>query len=233
MNELTPMKSLQNRILSFSLDHGYRYLLLSLVLILLAYPIVSEYEAGRFILDVFVSLLLLTSLMAAVKTRRSLRFGLVLVVIIVIARWAETATGAPPLIFFSFITSTIFWSYVVVEILIDIFLYRKTVTADMIFGALSVYLLIGIVFSFVYVILETLVPGSFDGLAFSVGDDNHREFHRFMYFSFVTITTLGYGDLLPILPAARAFAYMEAIVGQIYLTVLVARLVGMHIAQKE
>ena len=103
----------------------------------------------------------------------------------------------------------------------------------MIFGALSVYLLIGVVFSFLFIIVETVVPGSFDGLTFHIADDSPREFHSFMYFSFVTITTLGYGDLLPIQPAARALAYMEALVGQIYLTVLVARLIGMYIAQKK
>ena len=233
MNEMTSKKPWQDRVLLISLDNGYRFLLFSLVLILLAYPVISQYAAGRFILDVFVSLLLLSSLMAAVKTRRSLRIGLFLVVIIVISQWAETVTDAPALIFFSFVASTMFWIYVIVEILVDIFLHRKSVTSDMIFGALSVYLLIGIVFAFAFMIVETLAPGSFDGLTFSMTGDDPREVHRFMYFSFVTITTLGYGDLLPILPAARALAYMEAILGQIYLTVLVARLVAMYISKKE
>ena len=222
-----------DRILAFSVDRGYRYLFLSLILILLAFPLVKEYAPGRFLLDIFVSFVMIASMMAAVRTRTSLHIGLVLLSILLVARWAESVTNAPLLVFLSLILTTIYWSYVIVEILIDIFLYRSKVTGGMIYGALSVYLLIGLAFAFAYTIVDIVVPGSFDGISYVMAEEGHREFHGFLYFSFVTLTTLGYGDILPIMPAARAMAYMEAILGQIYLTVLVARLVSMYVAPSK
>jgi len=58
-------------------------------------------------------------------------------------------------------------------------------------------------------------------------------FSHFVYYSYTTLTTLGYGDILPLTSPARTFSYMEAICGQIFLVVLVARLVGLHIAQSS
>jgi hypothetical protein len=81
--------------------------------------------------------------------------------------------------------------------------------------------------AFIYTVLENIHPGSF---AISEG---HIEAGRplFIYYSFITITTLGYGDITPVTAPANSFALIEAVTGQIYLVVLVARLVGMHIAQ--
>jgi voltage-gated potassium channel Kch len=76
--------------------------------------------------------------------------------------------------------------------------------------------------------LETLQPGSF---SFGTADQSTRL--PFTYFSLVTLTTVGYGDVLPVSAGARALANLEALVGQIYMTVLVARLVGMQMSQPQ
>jgi hypothetical protein len=81
----------------------------------------------------------------------------------------------------------------------------------------------------IYVLLETLQPGQF---AFSM-DDGQSMAALFRYFSLVTITTVGYGDITPLGPGARAFANLEAVVGQLYLVILVAWLVGMHVSIKS
>ncbi len=81
--------------------------------------------------------------------------------------------------------------------------------------------------AFIFSVLEIIHPGSF-----AIGE-GQIEVGRllFIYYSFVTITTLGYGDITPLTAPANAFSSIEAVTGQIYLVVLVARLVGMHIAQ--
>lgn len=233
MTDTVSHNSVTQRLLSFSVISGYKYLLISLVLILLVFPLVGEYAPLRNLIQMFFSVLLITSLMAAVRTQKELRFGFVLVLIIIITRWAEAGSTYAPFVLFTHVSNAIFWVYVIVEILRDIFLHRKNVSADMIFGAISVYLLIGMLFAVLFVIVELVTPGSFNELQYDYGSNNRGRFEDFMYYSFVTITTLGYGDVLPLTPAARSLAYMEAVLGQVYLTVLVARLVGMHIAQKS
>jgi hypothetical protein len=95
------------------------------------------------------------------------------------------------------------------------------VDAERICAALCVYLLAGIAFGGFFAALEAAAPGSLAGPAPMAHDDA-------LYFSFVTLATLGYGDITPATPAARALAVLEAVFGQLYLAVLIARLVSLH-----
>lgn len=98
------------------------------------------------------------------------------------------------------------------------------VTPATISGALFVYLLIGAIWAQLYHLTEVLNPGSFSGIA---TDSPPEALSAFRYFSFVTLTTVGYGDVSPVSAAARSLAVLEAIVGQLYLVAAVARLVGL------
>jgi len=103
------------------------------------------------------------------------------------------------------------------------------VTADKIFAAVCVYMLIGYAWTFAYALLDEMQPGSFAALAETPRHDYAAPVMQLRYFSFMTLTTVGYGDVVPRSPATRTVATLEAVMGQIYLTVLVARLVGLHI----
>ena len=117
-------------------------------------------------------------------------------------------------------------AFVVVSILSFIFKERE-VNANIIYASIVAYLLLAIMWIFIFKVIETLQPGSF----FMPEHILDKEGNIFTYYSFVTITTLGYGDITPVKDVARAFAALEAVIGQIYLVVLVARLVGLNIAQ--
>jgi hypothetical protein len=113
---------------------------------------------------------------------------------------------------------------------------EERVTVDTILGGISVYLLIGIFFFQVYSALELYAPGSFLAGGQPIPAPGSAEFEGgyivdFIYYSYVTLTTLGFGDIIPISPAARMAAALEAIIGQLYLTILIGVLVGVHIAQ--
>jgi len=97
-------------------------------------------------------------------------------------------------------------------------------------GAICVFLLLGMIWAFAYSILELAVPESFKGLsaAHTPGFDS-----SWLYFSFVTLTTLGYGDITPATSIARTLSYMQAIAGQFYVAVLVAGLVSAFIADRQ
>ena len=105
------------------------------------------------------------------------------------------------------------------------------VTSEIVNGALCVYLLYGFFFASVYVALETIHPGSF---AMSATPHDAPGLRRaLLYFSYVTQTTMGYGDITPVTPLARSLATVQAITGQLYLAVLVARLVALQIVHQE
>jgi len=129
---------------------------------------------------------------------------------------------------------SLFLILVVLTILYDLFKASK-VTGDTLAGAVCVYLLIGLIWSYLFLLVEISIPGSF---SFTQGDARiqlwiAKELYPFFYFSLVTITTVGYGDMAPISTAARTLATMEGMLGQIYLTILVARLVGLQLMHQQ
>ena len=103
------------------------------------------------------------------------------------------------------------------------------VTSDKIFAAICVYMLLGYCWSFAYSILLELQPESFVSTTELVRNDYVGRMMQLRYFSFTTLTTVGYGDIVPHSPAARTMAILEAVMGQFYLVALVGRLVGLHI----
>jgi hypothetical protein len=112
---------------------------------------------------------------------------------------------------------------------------ERAVTADTILGGIAVYLLLAVAWSMAYQALEFAVPGSFAVTSGAEGrwgpwEPSPGVYPRLFFFSFVTITTLGYGDLVPASIVAAGMTSSEAIVGPLYLTILIARLVGLHLA---
>jgi voltage-gated potassium channel len=106
-------------------------------------------------------------------------------------------------------------------------LFSGEITLNKIVGSVCIYLLIGVIWGLLYIFISYAEPGAFNGLA-----HENDKIWSFIYFSFVTLTTLGYGDISPAIPLARTLAYIEAIFGQFYLAVLVASLVSAHLAKR-
>ena len=107
---------------------------------------------------------------------------------------------------------------------------NPVVTSGTVSASLVVYLLLGVIWYQAYQLVEQFLPGSFYGVAASDGVATGGEL---FYYSFVTLSTLGYGDMGPVSDYARSLAITEAVVGQLYLVVLVASLVGMYITDRD
>lgn len=105
----------------------------------------------------------------------------------------------------------------------------EEVTADRIVGSICIYILIGLFFSFIYLGLDLMLPGAFNYAGREVALLSNVRDH--IYFSYVTLSTLGYGDIVPLLPIPKLIAMFEAVTGQVYLVVMVAMLVGTHISK--
>ncbi|HID49217.1 MAG TPA: two pore domain potassium channel family protein [Chromatiales bacterium] len=97
-------------------------------------------------------------------------------------------------------------------------------------GSICVYLLVGISWGILFYLENRIHPGAFRGLATGDGKD---EFIELLYYSYVTISTLGYGDITPVSPVARTLAFIEALFGQFYIAILVAGFVGLHLGSQR
>lgn len=137
-------------------------------------------------------------------------------------KWAFLISHSIILILIGFFCVTIV-SYV---------LRRGRVNSDRIFAAICVYMLMGYGWSFVYSILVEVQPHAFVATTEVGLHDFVARLLQLRYFSFMTLTTVGYGDIVPHSPVARTLAVLEAVMGQFYLVVLVGRLVGLHIVHE-
>ena len=165
---------------------------------------------------------------------RSIIIGIALVAVFAFFLVYSLVTGNQSVEVYIFLFAGLIWLYSSGSILKSI-LTTRNVTIDTISGSVCVYFQIGLIWSIAFYFIETFMPGSFN---FSVvpldaPESSRVDFQVFTYYSFVTLTTLGYGEYLPVSPPARAFSYLETAVGQVFLAVLVARLLGLHLARND
>jgi len=202
----------------------FLFLLASIVLMFTVRPFLEGLVGIGLLVDIFATLILASAVYATSSSKRLFRLALLLAFPTLIIHWANYFIEAGFLPLVGEIFSGLFFAFMVVVILSYIF-REKQITFDTIAGAICAYFLIGLMWSSVYAILELLQPGSFEPQNISADSFSFR------YYSYVTLTTLGYGDITPISNPARSLSLLEAITGQIYLATLVARLVAVNILQ--
>ncbi len=208
-----------------------RYLFLSLVAFLLVGPLLGGEFGGRAVMYTVLALVLITGPLAVATTKSSLYGSFALAVLVL-------ATG----ILSVFAKETIFWGvstlfgilffgYVAALVMKELLFKSRPVDAEVLWAAINVYLLIGVAFSFLYAFSAIIDPELFIGKF--MDEPLRDQVYGFVYFSFVTLTTLGYGDITPNQPFVATLTFIEALIGQLYLAILIARLVGLYIAQRE
>ena len=126
--------------------------------------------------------------------------------------------------------SILFLSYI--SVLIGRFLFETDrISIDMVLASICLYLLIGLLWAFIYQLIEVNHSGAFRFTSLDSFPLDPRSMRReFIYYSYVTISTLGYGDITPVTRIARSWAVLETLTGQIYIAVVIARLVGLYIS---
>lgn len=204
-------------------------LLCLLLLLFVVVPFIAPLRYGILVMNIIGAAFLLSGIYAISERKTLFYLSLVLASVAVALNLVIIFLPSPAVVLVSNVCLLVVLSLFTASILRDV-LRAGRITADKIYGAVSVYLLIGYSWAFVYAILEQLQPGSFSGAVENDGiAENIARIMRMRYFSLVTLTTVGFGDIVPRSAAARTFATLEAVMGQIYLAVLVARLVGLHI----
>jgi hypothetical protein len=211
----------------------FLFLLISLLFLCFFYPLIPRSVSRFLTLDITFLFILLTGIYAISENRALFVISLLL---------ALTGFGTTVLNYFlmsaylqllGVCIYLLFFILMAIVILSHI-MKAKRVTTDTIYGSICAYLLLGVIWTDIFSLIEIVEPGSFlSGGEYVIkvaGDVKSRAgFENLLYFSFVTLTTLGYGDITPVSPAAKAISSLEAVVGQLFIAVLIARLVGMHI----
>jgi len=210
---------------SFGTNHFLGVFLMVIFLVFVA-PILERYSGIRWLMDMALGAVLVLTILSLANQRVVAFSGVVLACIGYSGQLLDTqpmlqawTNGA--LVLFFILSSMMIFRHV---------LKTRRVTTNTIWAALCVYIFMGLLWAFAYTILMRLNPGSFlapDELLLGTGQLSISDF---IYYSFITLTTVGYGDITPVSAAARSLSSFEAVAGQMYLTVLVARLVGMHIS---
>jgi len=210
---------------------NFIWLLVALVLLLLSDSIFTQLalEHGR----VLVSISLLVTLFISVWSldRRNRRWhrwklGITLVILCLVIGGSILDN---PLLALGEMLGYFFFLSLSLYLVAKQVLFTGNVDGNKIVGAICIYILLGLLWAFAYQFSEMLFPGSFSGLEHASWQDS---LDQFIYYSMVTLTTIGYGDIAPQQPVARFLAYMEAITGMFYTTILVASLIGVRLASK-
>jgi hypothetical protein len=222
------MKPLKNISTNFE-QNGHRILLASLLLVIIANPFMQQNVNLRQLLAIFMMLMLLAAVRTVAGQPRQFRIALILGVFALLGQFGVFVMRIEWLEVLKFSSMTLLLFWVCALLLRDIILRSHSVSLELILGAINIYLMVGVGFAATYALLELIQPGSFTGLEATL--NTPTMVHPFMYFSFVTLTTLGYGDISPLTPVGEMLSYVEAIFGQLYLAILVARLVGLYIAK--
>jgi hypothetical protein len=208
-------------------ENRFLILLVLILATIVLTPFLDFFIETRILMDICLTAVFIFIIFAIRYKRSHLIIGTILVLPLILSTWSYYFYDYHQISVLTSIFGALFFGYAVI-IILRIIARSTDITRETIFSAVVAYLLIALMWAFLYMILELVAPGSF-----AISDqDIRKETMRFEYFSFVTITTLGYGDVTPLTNRASALALLEALIGQIYLVVLVAWLVGMFVSHK-
>lgn len=208
--------------------NNFLYLFIALLILTVIGPVmeVTFGVIGSLFAEVSLSLSLVIALWSLHSRRQVFVAGLSLIAVNILATatWMMSGnTGTGMIAHLSGLGFLALTGFVAVRAILQ----PGPVDLNKVTGALCVYLLIGIAWAELYHLLHGFDPGSFSGVEQQQG---HALSWRFLYFSFVTLTTLGYGDVLPLTIYAQTLTVMETVIGQLYLAVLVAALVSAYLS---
>ena len=230
---------MKKRILRQTLIDYYRHprkfliLFLFIIIELISYPLLMHTAMSGIVFNITSTLVLVAAITAVGYTKTTFRLALILGGFAFLGIWYllvfEGSAWSGIVGKAAYISRALFEFMVLILILKKI-MKVKEITLDTIFGAVNVYLLMGMSFAMIYGLIVSIDPGAIVYGGHGIESEANPLF-SLMYYSFVTLTTLGYGDILPISPMAKTVAYLEAVFGVMYMAILVASLVSIYISK--
>lgn len=211
-------------VISAILKARFSYLFFTIILLFLLRTFIEGKMALTLVTNMFIWFIVISCVWAVHEKQQHRWLVITMAATAILADFLDFLLQNPVTSWTSKIMIVLFLGYAAGAILF--YLARQDeVTPDMIMAAASEYMLIGILWASFYFLIETIYPNSF---SVSAGEMDRN---GFLYFSFVTLTTTGYGDILPVSNQARSLATLEMITGQLFMAITVARLVGLYTAR--
>jgi hypothetical protein len=206
-------------------------LLIALALLFLSFPFVEELKGGDIIVSILLSLVLIAAVLAVSHRRSTLVIAVLLAIPAIIGRWIDHFRPhlVPPAVFL--IAGLVLVAFVVINLLRFV-LRAPSVSIEVLCASVSAYLMLGLAWTMAYWLVDQLTPGGAFSFNTNAGPQSMNGFTGF-YFSFITLSTVGYGDITPVSRIARWLAAMEAMTGLLYVAVLIARLVSLYSTPKS
>jgi hypothetical protein len=200
------------------------------IAVFVASPLVASEVAASIWFDITFALLLFSGV-ATMSGRKELTVIAVILVLAALAlRWTSLVFPSRAILVSKEVLSMASLGLFAALMLLQVF-RQGPVTGYRIQGAIAVYLLLGLIWMLAYDLVYQTLPGSFRFA--NGGDEATHHMHDLAYYSFITLTTIGYGDIVPAHPVARSLAMAEGLVGQLYPAILIARLVSMQIESRR
>jgi len=204
--------------------------ILSVLLLLIVFsPSVPEPLAG-FLVELTFALLLLAGMYSVGPGRHRWAFW-VLTALTLTARSVQLLAEPRALRILALVLTVVWIGYAISIIVAHLF-QRRDVSLNTIFGAIVAYLLVAVAFAILFELVLLEDPSAFSGIPQSVLGQGPKLGDTMIYFSLVCLTTMGLGDIIPVSSIARPLAVLEGVFGQLYLAVMIARLVGLHIVSE-
>jgi hypothetical protein len=216
----------------------WRYLVLlgTLLLVLVVQPVSLGLSGPPQLFDALLVLVTIALLLSFAPDKNRLLFALVVAIpagLLSLGGHLLMDETRDTVVLLGHCLAVIFYFWAAAMIVASLF-RRQDLSLDSVFGTVCGYLLLGMAWGVLYSMLDAMWPGSFEigpRLANQM-QEGHSRIQLFTYYSFITLTTVGYGDVTPLSPPARTCAWFEALTGQFYLAVLVAGLVGALLSKK-
>ena len=206
-------------------------LLVALGLLFFAFPFVEEVKGGSVIVSILFSLVLLSAVLAIAERKRVLIVAIILAIPAIGGRWINHLRPdlVPPSLF---LTAGLILVGFVVANLLRFVLRAPSVNVEVLCASIAAYLMLGLMWTMAYWLVDQLTPGGAFSFNTNTGKQSMNGFNAF-YFSFITLSTVGYGDITPVSRIARWLAALEAMTGLLYVAVLIARLVALYSSPKS
>ena len=193
-------------------------------------PLMAQEVVGTFVFEIMLAALLLSGVVILPRRGpvRAAILGLVLLTLVL--RWTAKGSDSLGLTITGHSLTIVSVAVLAAMVLLQVF-RAGPITGYRIQGSIAAYLLLGLTWTEIYDLIYVAVPHAFRFA--DAADEISRHRHDLLYYSFVTLTTMGYGDIVPAHPIARSLAVAEALVGQLYPAILIARLVSMQIESRR
>ena len=210
-------------------EDRYYYLFVSLALLLLLPPFLITYKYLSYTIYLLLTFVVVNCSVILFDKKNKSGYGLVTLLLTIVFLWLSIANDwqNSALQVGRMVIMVLFFGFTFAKMVREIF-NLKLVTGRVVIGAIGAYLLLGFIGAFLFEIIQLLYPNSFTNVDLFAGG-----FYGEIYFSFVTISTLGYGDISPLTAQGQAVAIFVAISGQLYLAILMAMLVGKFLANRK